>query len=238
METRSCCTTDSRTSDGSQEQSAAAPVPQEQIGALYDSLAPAYDIWAFATESKARKRALALARVQDGETILEVAAGTGLLFEQILQRNPRGRNIGIDLSEGMLAKARSRARKHAEAEYELRLGSALDLPVASDSIDLLINTYMFDLLSEEDMATALHEFARVLRPGGRIVLVNMAHGRTPMSRLYERISRRSPRTLGGCRGVDVAHVLPHHGFAVDKTEYHQQCLFPSEIVTARKAERA
>jgi len=236
MEIRSCCTADSTSSDGSQEQSAAAPVPQEQIGALYDSLAPAYDAWAFATESKARKRALELAGIQDGEAILEVAVGTGLMFEQILQRNAHGKNVGIDLSEGMLAKAKARARKHAEAEYELSLGSALDLPVESDSIDLLINTYMFDLLSEKDMAKALSEFARVLRPGGRIVLVNMAHGRTLLSRLYEHISRWSPRTLGGCRGVDVAQILPHHGFAVDETEYHQQCLFPSEIITARKPE--
>lgn len=90
----------------------------------------------------------------------------------------RGKNVGIDLSEGMLAKAKARARQHAEAEYQLSLGSALDLPVESDSIDLLINTYMFDLLSEKDMAKALSEFVRVLRPGGRIVLVNMAHGRT------------------------------------------------------------
>ncbi|MDH3200112.1 MAG: methyltransferase domain-containing protein [Myxococcales bacterium] len=236
MEIRSCCTPGSPTSDRSQGQAEAAPVPQEQIGALYDSLAPAYDVWAFATESKARKRALELARIQDGEAILEVAVGTGLMFEQVLRRNPHGKNMGIDLSEGMLAKAKERASKHAKVDYELSLGSALDLPFQSESIDLLINTYMFDLLSAEDTAEALGEFARVLRPGGRIVLVNMARGRTPMSRLYEHISRWSPRTLGGCRGVEVARKLPHHGFAVDETEYHQQCLFPSEIVTARKPE--
>jgi len=235
MNMRSCCTPDSPTSDRSQKQSEAAPVPQEEIGALYDSLAPAYDAWAFATESKARKRALELARIQDGEVILEVAVGTGLMFERILQRNLHGKNMGIDLSEGMLAKAKERARKHADADYELSLGNAIDLPVESESIDLLINTYMFDLLSEEDTAKALSEFARVLRPGGRMVLVNMAHGRTPMSRLYEHISRWSPRTLGGCRGVEVAHVLPHHGFAIDETEYHQQCLFPSEIITTHRA---
>lgn len=97
---------------------------------------------------------------------------------------------------------------------------------------------MFDLLSEEDLAKALGELARVLRPAGRIVLVNMAHGRIPLSRLYEHISRWSPRTLGSCRGVEVAPGLPYHGLSVDETEYHQQCLFPSEMITARKLERA
>ena len=53
------------------------------------------------TESRARNRAIELAEINDGQTILEVAVGTGLAFYEIVKRNPNGTNTGVDLSLGM-----------------------------------------------------------------------------------------------------------------------------------------
>jgi ubiquinone/menaquinone biosynthesis C-methylase UbiE len=64
---------------------------------------------AYLTESKARDRCLEIAAIQDGESVLEVAVGTGLAFERILKANPSGRNEGIDLTEAMLNRAEKRA---------------------------------------------------------------------------------------------------------------------------------
>lgn len=214
-----------------------APLTQAEIPGLYDGLAPVYDGWAFFTESKARKCAIELSGLRDGETVLEVAVGTGLMFEQIVMRNLRGKNVGIDLSDGMLQKARERLARCAEDSYQLRKGNALELRVEDESIDLLMNSYMFDLLSSKDTITVLDEFARVLKPGGRVVIVNMTHGRSRASRVYELISRRFPRRVGGCRGVELAETLAQHGFEVYSVVYQQQCLFPSEIIVARKAIR-
>ena len=220
------------------QQNDEAPLAQTEIPALYDSLAPIYDSWAFFTESKARKRAVELSGLRDGEAVLEVAVGTGLMFEQIVRRNSHGENLGIDLSEGMLQKARERLAGHASGgSYELRKGNALDLHVEDGSIDLLMNSYMFDLLSSQDTDTVLDEFARVLNPGGRMVIVNMTHGRSRASRVYEIISRRFPRSAGGCRGVQLANTIAQHGFEIDSVEYLQQCLFPSEIIAAHKTTR-
>ena len=94
---------------------------------------------------------------------------------------------------------------------------------------------MFDLIPHADMDRVLGEFSRVLKPGGRLVLVNMARGESRASRIYEVIYRLSPRALGGCRGVQMADRLQQHGFTVDAREYHQQMLFPSEVVLARKS---
>jgi ubiquinone/menaquinone biosynthesis C-methylase UbiE len=212
-----------------------AVIPQEKIGPLYDKISRFYDVWGRLTESKARERALALAHIRDGATVLEAAAGTGLAFERIVRRNPNGRNIGIDLSEGMLAKARRRLWRAGLHNYALFQGSAAALELASDSVDVLVNNYMFDLIPFKEMGPMLEEFRRVLKPGGRLVLVNMTRGRGMGSGLYERLYRLFPRAMGGCRGVALAGRLERSGFEVRRREYVRQMLFPSEVILAVKA---
>ena len=214
-----------------------ARIPQDQIGQLYDKLANVYDVWGKLTESRARHRALELAAIEDGQSILEVAVGTGLTFREIVKRNPHGLNAGIDLSPGMLAKAKERLKKLTQANYSLSQGSAFDLSAQTESVDLLVNNYMFDLIPYQDMDKVLIEFKRVLKHGGRLILINMTEGETAGSRLYDLIYRLSPKTMGGCRGVRLAPWLERHGFMVETREYCQQMLFPSEIILACKPAR-
>lgn len=213
-----------------------ARVPQSEIPRVYDRIAGVYDIWARLTESRATARALELAAIEDGKSVLEVAVGTGVTFREIVTKNPNGQNVGIDLSAGMLAKAKSRMRDLSGANYRLETGTAFDLPVQSDSIDILVNNYMFDLIPYADMDRVLDEFSRVLKTDGRLILVNMARGESRASRIYERIYRISPRAMGGCRGVQMVDRLRQHRFNVEAREYHQQFLFPSEVIVARKSE--
>src|SRR4029453_446611 len=123
-----------------------------------------------------------LAHVSDGEAVLEVAVGTGQVFEQVLRANPSGRNVGIDLTPQMLDRARRRAAGTG-VPHELAVGDAHHLDFADSSFDLVLNSFMFDLLPEKDFAPVLSEFRRVLRPGGRLVVVNMAQG----TRWHERL---------------------------------------------------
>ena len=211
-----------------------ARVPQHEIAGVYDKLAGVYDIWGTLTESKARRRAIELAQVEDGQTIVEVAVGTGLAFSELVRRNRHGQNTGFDLSAGMLAKARKRLAGLSGAYYSLRQGTAFALPVQTGSVDLLVNNYMFDLIPSQDTGRILDEFARVLKQDGRLVLVNMTQGETMPSRLYELVYRVSPKAMGGCRGVLLADRIPNHGFAITTREYHQQLLFPSEVIVARR----
>jgi len=212
-----------------------AKVSQDEIPLVYDRIASVYDIWGRLTESRATARAIELAAVEDGRAVLEVAVGTGLVFHEIVKRNPHGQNLGIDLSAGMLARARSRMSALSGANYTLEIGSAFDLPAQSGSIDILVNNYMFDLIPYADMDRVLDEFRRVLKAGGRLILVNMARGESRASRIYERIYRISPRAMGGCRGVQMVDRLQQHQFIVEVREYHQQFLFPSEVIVARKS---
>jgi ubiquinone/menaquinone biosynthesis C-methylase UbiE len=226
----SCCVNESFFSEGKLD----ARVSQDEIGHVYDRLSGIYDIWGKLTESRARRRAIELACIKDGQSVLEVAVGTGLAFFEIVKRNPNGRNVGIDLSTGMLSKARKRLGKLSGAHYELSYGTAFDLKTENESVDLLMNNYMFDLIPYEEMDKVLMEFKRVLKKGGRLILVNMTEGERFGSKLYDFIYNLSPKTMGGCRGVRLSEKLKSHGFTIEVREYQQQMLFPSEVILAHK----
>ncbi len=209
-----------------------ARVPQDQIGELYDGKAWFYDVWAYLTESKARERALELAEIQDGQYILEVAVGTGLMFNEIVKRNSRGQNVGIDISEGMMSRAKVKLSKQNSENYSLSIGSAFDLKVGDASIDMLVNNYMFDLVPFNQMDKIIGEFKRVLKRNGKLILINMTKSESFGGGLYENVYRLSPRFLGGCRGVRMTDLLTRHGFKIEVREYVQQMLFPSEVIIA------
>ena len=211
-----------------------ARVSQSDIGIVYDKIAPLYDVWGKLTESRARNRAIELAEIKDGQNILEVAVGTGLAFYEIVKRNPKGINTGIDLSQGMLEKAKSRLSKISGINYSLNLGTAFNLDVENESIDTLVNNYMFDLIPFEDMDKILIEFRRVLKKCGKLILVNMTEGERFGSKLYDFIYNISPKAMGGCRGVKLTERLQKQEFKVEVREYFQQMLFPSEVILAYK----
>jgi len=209
-----------------------ARVSQADIGAVYDKLSSVYDLWSLLTESRARARAIELANIKDGQNILEVAVGTGHAFREIVKRNPGGRNTGIDLSDGMLSKARKRLSQLTGAKYTLAKGTAFDLPAATGSVDLLMNNYMFDLIAYDDMEKVLAEFKRVLKKGGKLVLVNMTEGESFSTKVYDLVYQLYPKAIGGCRGVKLSDKLREQGFTVTTREYYHQLLFPSEVVVA------
>lgn len=211
-----------------------ARVPKRDVPEVYRRLAPGYDAWAMRTEVKARSRCLELAGIRDGEAVLEVAVGTGLAFVEILKRNPHGRNEGIDVTEEMLERARRRAAESGVRGYRLEVGDAYHLDYPEATFDVVINNYMFDLLPVGDFATVLAEFRRVLKPAGRLVLVNMTKGKHWYEGLWELVYRMRPAWLGGCRGVRLEPFLEKGGFGVTSRECVSQFGFASEVIRAIK----
>lgn len=210
--------------------------PPERVPRIYSRLAPVYESWARVTESKARRRVLQLADVGRGEDILEVAAGTGVQLVRLARANSGGRTVGVEISDGMLAQARRRVQEAAPS-VELIKASALELPFAEETFDLLVNAYMLDLLRRDDIPRALAEFKRVLRPGGRLVLSNMTKGERQSHRIWDWAYAHGFGMTANCRGVLAAPVLRELDFADVSREYLSQMLFPTEIVTAHKEER-
>ena len=183
---------------------------------------------------KAQDKAIEISNIKDGLTILDVAVGTGNLFKRILKRNSSGFNIGIDISKGMLTKAKSKLSKQPSQNYSLEIGSAFDIKMDNHTVDILFNNYMFDLIPFNQMGSIINEFFRVLKPGGKLVLVNMTKAERFGAGVYERIYRIYPLVMGGCRGVKQNNLLTEYGFKVITREYVQQMLFPSEVILATK----
>lgn len=210
-----------------------AKLNKSDVVEVYTQTAPIYDLWGSLTETSARKRALNLAQIKDGEAILEVAVGTGLTFQEILRANPHGKNIGVDLTPAMLEKAKSRVGKMGALNYQLLVGDAYHLDFPDREFDLVMNNYMFDLLPEKDFVPVLREFKRVLKPQGRMILVNMTKGTYFYQRFWESVYRLNARWLGGCRGVLLSKPLESVGFKDIHHETVSQLGFPSEIISAR-----
>ena len=212
----------------------AAKLNKPEVVDVYTNTAPIYDIWGRLTETNARKRAMALAKVRNGETVLEVALGTGLTFFEILKANPDGENVGIDLTPAMLERARLKAATSGTTHYQITTGDAYEMQFPDQHFDLLMNNYMFDLLPEKDFPLVLKEFKRVLKPGGRLVMVNMTRAEHAYQQIWENVYHFNPRWLGGCRGVYLRDSLQAAGFRQIERETVSQFGFPSEILSAAR----
>jgi ubiquinone/menaquinone biosynthesis C-methylase UbiE len=97
-----------------------------------------------------------------------------------------------------------------------------------------MNQYLLDILPVNDFIPILSEFNRVLKDGGRMVLVNMTKGERWLNQIYEGIYKLKPPLLAGCRGVRAHPFLENIGFEEFRTEFVSQLGFPSEVVRGIK----
>jgi len=200
----------------------------------YDFISAFYDIFGITMESKARDRSLELSEITNGERVLEVAVGTGINFREILRRNRDGWSDGIDISQKMLQRANKRAAKTGTDNYTLQRADCRALPYEDNTFDLLINQYMFDIMPTVDYGKIVTEFRRVLKPNGRLVIVNTTLPERPVDRTLEWIFSVYPKSFSQCRGILVRPYLEKFRFRVIRREYVVNLSFPSEVILSHK----
>lgn len=161
-----------------------------QVRTMFDRVAGVYDllntIMTAGLHHRWRERAVAYAHVGPGSRVLDVATGTGDLAIALAGRvSPAGEVVGADFSEAMLARARAKAHRKRFSALSFEWGDALDLPYPDDSFDAA--TVGFGARNFSDLGRGLTEMARVVRPGGRIVVLEMTTPTRPPLSLFYRL---------------------------------------------------
>lgn len=174
---------------------------------MFDRIAGVYDAMNTAMTAGLhhawRRRAADQARVGPGSRVLDVATGTGDLALELARRvAPSGEVIASDFSEGMLARARAKAagRPAGSVRPRFEWADALELPYPDDAFDAA--TVGFGVRNFADRGTGLAEMVRVVRPGGRVVVLEITTPeRPPLSLFYAVWFERIVPALGRLAGL-------------------------------------
>ena len=220
-----------------------AIAPTASVRRAYNLHSLCYGTLVAPLERRPRMLALEKACLRADERVLEVATGPGFTLREILKIvHPTNVVDGVDLSPRMLERARRLIRAAGHTNARLQEADARQLPFEDATFDVLLNSYMLDLIPLDDMSVVLKEFRRVLKSGGRLVLVNMskpsADVLTPLERVYNLLPKRwVPYLLGSCRPVLMEVPVRQAGFSDVQRQYLPQ-IMPSEIITARASQDA
>jgi demethylmenaquinone methyltransferase / 2-methoxy-6-polyprenyl-1,4-benzoquinol methylase len=161
-------------------QARSGTLDEGQVRAMFDRIARVYDlmnsVMTAGLHHRWRERAVDLAAVRAGDRALDVATGTGDLALALSRRvGPGGEVIGSDFSDGMLELARAKGAGTAGLRFEW--GNALALPYGDG--EFAAATVGFGARNFSDLDRGLREMARVVRPGGRVVVLEITTPQRP-----------------------------------------------------------
>jgi demethylmenaquinone methyltransferase/2-methoxy-6-polyprenyl-1,4-benzoquinol methylase len=167
------------------------PVPEESVAAMFDDIAPVYDrmntLMTAGLDGRWRARAVEATAVGPGGRVVDVACGTGKLAAALAERvGETGRVVGVDLAPVMIDLAREAYPGLPQLSFEV--GNALALPFPDGPFDAA--TIAFGLRNLSDFEAGFRELARVVRPGGWVVCLELSVPRPAWwGRVYHRTFR-------------------------------------------------
>jgi ubiquinone/menaquinone biosynthesis C-methylase UbiE len=205
------------------------PTARSALQEEYGRLAPRYEErWAVYVR-RTTERTLAQLAPRPGERILDVGCGTGALIRAVLRAQPRAHVMGVDLSPAMLEIARSGSGSLAA----LVVADAASLPLPDGSFDAVVSVSSFHFWA--DAPRALRELARIIRPGGRLVVTDWCDDFVAcrVCDRWLRLARSAHQRIYGteeCRQLAEAA-----GFAVERLDrYKVSWLWGMMTLVARK----
>lgn len=161
---------------------------KQQVARMFDNISGKYDFLnhtlSLGIDKWWRRKAIRLLKEAKPTLVLDVATGTGDFAIAALKAGPK-RVIGVDISEGMLDVGRAKLKeKKLNDRIELRSGDSENLPFESDMFDAVI--VAFGVRNFENLPAGLREMQRVLKPGGRVIILEFSKPRIfPFKLIYQ-----------------------------------------------------
>ncbi len=164
-----------------------------------------------------RQKTASLARLQPGDKVLDVGCGTGTLAIEVQQRvGATGRAFGVDPGAQQIARARSKAARHnLPVDFKIGVIEQLDFP--DGTFDAVVSTLMMHHLPDDLKRQGLSEIARVLKPGGRLVIADFKRPEPGL----DRPARHGRHGAMGSGIQDLPPLLKDAGFVQVETEEMQ-----------------
>jgi demethylmenaquinone methyltransferase/2-methoxy-6-polyprenyl-1,4-benzoquinol methylase len=161
---------------------------KKQVADMFNNISKTYDFLnhflSLGIDIIWRKKAINELKKDNPQYILDVATGTGdFAFEALSILNPK-KIIGVDISQGMLDIAQQKiTKRHAGDKFEVKLGDSEKLPFEADEFDAV--TVAYGVRNFEDLEAGLADIQRVLKPGGKAVVLEFSKPKTfPVKQLY------------------------------------------------------
>jgi ubiquinone/menaquinone biosynthesis C-methylase UbiE len=195
--------------------------PHDYIPAAgHDAFLPGYDLLTrLSGFRRVHDRLIGQAELADGHHVLEIGCGTGNLAIRAKRSYPSIEMIGSDPDPLALRRARRKAGRLTGIRFER--GYAQRLPYADGEFDRVLSSMMLHHLDSATKAAAAAEVFRVLRPGGRLHVVDMGGNMTAHDGLSARLTLRSPLAAGNL-GDALPRVLRSAGFDCAELDTHRQ----------------
>jgi ubiquinone/menaquinone biosynthesis C-methylase UbiE len=200
-----------------------APLPKEFLpGMGVDWLLPLYDPFtSLIGLNRARRRLISLAALQPQHRVLDVGCGTGTLAVLVKQLQPGVEVVGVDPDPQALARATRKARRAGAAiRFDPGFADALGYPPAS--VDRVLSSFMFHHLTRDDKAKAIAEIRRVLKPGGRLCLLDFGGPDAAMRGQLRRLHLH-PRLTDNAEGT-VLELMTEGGLTDARIAAHESLL--------------
>jgi len=153
----------------------------------------------------------AIAALRSGETVLDLGSGGGFdCFLAAKRVGKSGKVIGVDMTPEMVAKARGNARKVQAANVEFRLGEIEHLPVADDSVDVILSNCVINL--SPDKSAVFREAFRVLKAGGRLAISDVVAIEDMPAELVQSVEAMTGCVSGSAKIAVLEAMLREAGF--------------------------
>jgi len=153
----------------------------------------------------------AIASIKSGETILDLGSGGGFdCFLAAAETGDTGQVIGIDMTPTMISKARNNAAKGKFNQVEFRLGEIEHIPVANDTVDVIISNCVINL--SPDKKQVFNEAFRVLKPGGRLAISDVVASTELPDEMRDDLALYSGCMAGASQISELQLILEDNGF--------------------------